>query len=615
MIDKDVMVLQNHTNSAIQQCGEPSPTSCDANQAISIKVEEVSYAEEEEGPVPIPFPEIKTEALSSDLSDSSDSDNDICFPDTSENSDFEISDNEPPATVNLRKRHCTDASLFQWHNTDFCPIVHHFNNDNSGISTIIDNASTVFDFFKLFFPLHIMQRIADRTNKYYVFLTQKLPPAPQSRLHNWKNTTPEELYIFFGIIKLMARVKKLTITEYWSKDPLIATPQFTDYMSRDRYLLLLRILHFDDNETQVPGQRLHKLQPILDHLRKTNSEVFTPFQNLCIDESLVLFKGRFKFKLYIPSKIHRFGIKVFVLFDCETGYVLDFVVFTGGSTDIIPEREFGISGAVVETLVAKYLQKGHTLWLDSWYSSPLLYNWLHNNGTNVCGTVRKYRKGLPKLDKELDKGQIESRHTDNMMVVKWKDKREFRMLTTLHTDSMKQSGKFDRTTNTPVMKPECVMDYNRYMGAVDKTDMMVSSLQCVRKSFKWYIKLFFHLLDLTLINSHILYNLHTGENITHDDFQLTLIREIFQKFHKPRPTTTSGRPSQGNDSLRLKERHFLTLVPPTPSKENPTRKCHVCSNSKLREKKRRESRYMCAKCGIGLCVHPCFQNYHTLQKY
>jgi hypothetical protein len=73
-----------------------------------------------------------------------------------------------------------------------------------------------------------------------------------------------------------------------------------------------------------------------------------------------------------------------------------------------------------------------------------------------------------------------------MMVEKWKDKRELCMLTTLHTYSMKQSGKVESATNTPAMQPECVMDYNRYMGAVHKTVMMVSSLECVRKSFKWY---------------------------------------------------------------------------------------------------------------------------------
>jgi hypothetical protein len=64
MIDKDVMVLQNHTNTAMElqdPCGEMNQTSCDASQAMNIKVEEVSDAEEEEGPVPITFPGIKAE--------------------------------------------------------------------------------------------------------------------------------------------------------------------------------------------------------------------------------------------------------------------------------------------------------------------------------------------------------------------------------------------------------------------------------------------------------------------------------------------------------------------------------------------------------------------------
>jgi hypothetical protein len=42
MIDKDVMVLQDHTNSAMEvqdPCGEMKPTSGDASQAIDVKVE------------------------------------------------------------------------------------------------------------------------------------------------------------------------------------------------------------------------------------------------------------------------------------------------------------------------------------------------------------------------------------------------------------------------------------------------------------------------------------------------------------------------------------------------------------------------------------------------
>jgi hypothetical protein len=64
MIGKDMMVLQNHTSSKMEvldPCGETKPTSHDASQAINIKVEELSDAEEEAGPVPISFLEIKPE--------------------------------------------------------------------------------------------------------------------------------------------------------------------------------------------------------------------------------------------------------------------------------------------------------------------------------------------------------------------------------------------------------------------------------------------------------------------------------------------------------------------------------------------------------------------------
>jgi hypothetical protein len=64
MTDKDMMVLQKLTNSEMEvqdPCDEANPTSRDASQAINIKVEEVSDAEEEAGPVPITFSKIKAE--------------------------------------------------------------------------------------------------------------------------------------------------------------------------------------------------------------------------------------------------------------------------------------------------------------------------------------------------------------------------------------------------------------------------------------------------------------------------------------------------------------------------------------------------------------------------
>ena len=66
-----------------------------------------------------------------------------------------------------------------------------------------------------------------------------------------------------------------------------------------------------------------------------------PYKDICIDESLILWKGRLAFKQYIPTKRHRFGIKVFVVCDYQTGVVLDFIVYTGSSTGLRSRSKLG----------------------------------------------------------------------------------------------------------------------------------------------------------------------------------------------------------------------------------------------------------------------------------
>lgn len=132
----------------------------------------------------------------------------------------------------------------------------------------------------------------------------------------------------------MAQVRENEINSYWINDLLLSTPMFAQIMPIDRYLLLLRMLHFVDNSENPGDDILWKIRRIVDHLRKVFPDAFYPSQNLCTDESLVLHKGRVFFKQYIPSKRHRFGIKFFVLCDCETGYILDLLIYVGEAMDI-----------------------------------------------------------------------------------------------------------------------------------------------------------------------------------------------------------------------------------------------------------------------------------------
>lgn len=394
----------------------------------------------------------------------------------------------------IRKRpRRSDNEEFDWQKRDFSPALHSFDESSSGHNCQLAPDSSVLSFFMLFLSEDLLKFIALETNRFYTFTMANTSESVRSRLSTWKDTGFEELYSFIGIWLLMARVKKLRIKEYWSRDVLLSTPIFGEVMSRDRFMLLLRMLHFSDNSANRGDDSLFKIRKIIDTVRVTFRSAFNPYKKLCVDESLLLFKGRLSFKQFIPSKRSRFGIKTFVLCDCKTGYVLDFIVYTGTTTEI-DVHNLGKSGDIVATLMKPYLERGHTLYVDNWYTSPALFLWLHNHRTAACGTVRSNRRNFPKLQKKLKRGELEFMSTDTMLAIKWCDKRDVFMLTTCNTTEMRDTGKTNRKTGEKVMKPQCVVDYNANMGAVDHSDMLLSSVASVRKSVKWYKKFFFFIL-------------------------------------------------------------------------------------------------------------------------
>jgi len=74
-------------------------------------------------------------------------------------------------------------------------------------------------------------------------------------------------------------------------------------MTEKRLRLFLKFLHFADNSKFDPDQHqkeLYKIKPILDHLKSKFSSIYTPEQNICVDESLLLWKGHLGWIQYIP---------------------------------------------------------------------------------------------------------------------------------------------------------------------------------------------------------------------------------------------------------------------------------------------------------------------------
>ncbi|KAG8234403.1 hypothetical protein J437_LFUL012788 [Ladona fulva] len=105
--------------------------------------------------------------------------------------------------------------------------------------------------------------------------------------------------------------------------------------------------------------------------------------------------GCLGFKQYIPSKRHRFGMKLFILCDCKTRINLDMIEYTGKKTDI------------------------------SW----------------SVRTVRVNRKNMPTFHKKkMVRGDNERQSNGNMTAMKWQDKWDVCILSTVHKGQLVDSG-------------------------------------------------------------------------------------------------------------------------------------------------------------------------------
>lgn len=218
--------------------------------------------------------------------------------------------------------------------------------------------------------------MATETNKYYDYLEIQ-GHSEHSRIKRWRPIEYKQMYSYFAVALLMPHIKKNKLNSYWSNDEFIITPIFSRLIKRDRFLLITKLLHFTDNNAPLPEEKysLQKVRIIVDHLKNKFKEAFCPFKNICIDESLLLFRGNF-------STIYPFEKTP----DCDTGYILDFIVYTGTTTNVkeFEGADIGKSGNIVMTLLEPYLEKGHTLFVDNWYTSPNLFESLYKSKTTAC---------------------------------------------------------------------------------------------------------------------------------------------------------------------------------------------------------------------------------------
>ena len=228
----------------------------------------------------------------------------------------------------------------------------------------VDGVVQPIDVYNMFVTDEIMELIVEQTNLYARQIINNQTVTRKSRLNDWVPTSIEEMKNFLGLVIAMGLNHKPSIKNYWSKDPLYAQNFFPRVMSRDRFLLLLRFIHFNNNDTQNISDKLYKIRPLITYFAERFKSVYNPGEILVIDESLMPFRGRLGFRQYIPNKKNKYGIKLYKL--CSpNSYTWNFDIYQGCMSR---ESSFNHSESIVLQLSSDILDRGCIILGDNYYS-------------------------------------------------------------------------------------------------------------------------------------------------------------------------------------------------------------------------------------------------------
>ena len=475
------------------------------------------------------------------------------------------------------------------------------------------NASNPEDLFKLFFDKSIVEYICNSSNEYAELLKDTKPVMYKY----YNNMSTDDFYKMVAIFIHLGYKKIPRYRLAWSMSSLCYDSFVAKVLNRNKFEALMTFLHVVDKEKESQlrddKDKLLKVRPLYDHINNQCQKYYQPSNEISIDERMVRSKAHFSFKQYIRNKPTKWGFKLWCLCSASSGYTVKFSIYRGKTGEVTSGN--GLSYDVVFRLMNEYLDQGYNLFVDNFYTSPTLASDLFARKTYLTGTLDRTRKGVPPEVIDCYKN-LSSKHKhrgeglyvrDGCIVYStWKDTKCITVLSTKYPgysdNTVKRNTKdtegHHQKKDVPIPSP--VYHYNKHMGGVDKSDQLIHYYNVLRSSKKYWKTLFFHFIDIAVVNSYIIH-LETEENpLSHYHFEENLVRSLSGLIPES-PRYTEVQRGICSSQCLLLEHYPLTL----PQRSQ----CVYC---KIIEKTTHFTTRQCKKCRIPLCFieRNCFLKWH-----
>lgn len=389
-------------------------------------------------------------------------------------------------------------------------------------------------------------------------------------------------------------------------------------MSKRRFETFLACLRFDNfanrqERKEVDGSAAiaDLFQRFIEHCQRN----FSLGAYVCVDESLVAFKGRCRFRMYMPKKPAKYGIKLMCLTDARNNYLYNAYVYSGkdsdGRTLSAEERRLKIPTQAVLRLVKPIEKTNRNVTADNWFGSIELVTELQKRGLTFLGTLKQNKPDIPSCflpNKNRENLSSLYGFNEDITLISYVPKPNKAVVL---ISSMHHSSNIDPETG----KPEIIADYNLTKGGVDSLDRKCANYSPSRRTRRWPMAIFFYMLNMSTVNAYILYNsCKNRKELERKDFLKQLAKSLTIPYMQQRFLNGSKLPkelySRMKGILQISD-DDLNQSHQEPNDERMTIKktCYQCSY-----KLKRKTFYCCRECEKPICLdhtrkicYPCLQ--------
>ena len=419
---------------------------------------------------------------------------------------------------------------------------------------------------------------------------------------DWVDTDATELISWFGL-HLRAGVNRdgfRPVPELFSMTDGPAI--YGACMSRTRFTLIKECIRFDNAMTRAQRKsydsegKLAPIKEIFDLFMESCNVNYEIGKNVTIDEAIVPFRGRCSFKVFMPQKPNKHGIKIWSLCDSLNAYLSNAQIYCG-KTSSTPER--GQAQRVVNDLVEGIKGSWRNVTADNFFTSVGLCKELLQKNLTLLGTLRKNKSEIPpsfqaSKERELYSTRFGFSKNERMVISSYvpKKRKAVIMLSSLHYSK--------DTDQTPPFKPNMIIDYNKSKSGVDSLDQVVKNYSCRRSSSRWPLQIFYWILDVAAYNASVCYMQENPTIFQGSQKRRKFLLQLSEELVLPQIKRRSQ--SEGYQKLHKDCRIKIQAFVPNPASvipANVTGKRKRCSICPTRTGKKTSN--TCTHCHISVC--------------